>query len=208
MTADILYVSTFSKSSMKIEIDKFGFNNEMLFVDTGFAFSYVDKISISGANGSGKSTLLNILSGKIHNKFLYDATFPLGYFGKNTSLPLDIKVKKLYWQFKDFLNADEHHKLIEGFAFGKHLNTVVGKLSEGNLVKSQLIFLLSLKSHRFLLLDEPTEFIDDESLIFLANYLKTRRGGHVITSHNKIFLKETCSRHFSIHNQKLVQYVF
>lgn len=190
---------------MKLNIEQFGYNDNVLFCNTSLTFSFSDKISLTGSNGVGKSTLLDLLCNKITNNTLRDCSFTFGYYGPHTTLPLDITMSQILWQFSDFLDKELQYKLLRGFDFENHLNTRIGALSRGNNVKSKLIFLLSLKRRRFLLLDEPTENLDKESIDFLAKYLKGLNSGHLVASHNKSFLSQTCKRHISIINKKIIE---
>lgn len=190
---------------MTIKIDTFGFKNNVLFNNTGFTLQLNDKISLTGNNGVGKSTLLDMLCQKISNNISSNGSFKFGYYGPQTSLPPDLTMSRLMWQFSDFLNKEIQIQLISGFNFENHLHTRIGALSQGNNVKSKLIFLLALKNTRFLLLDEPTENLDNDSICFLTQYLKARQDGHMIASHNAAFLRQTCNRHLSILNTKILE---
>lgn len=189
---------------MTIKIGKFEFNNNVLFNDTGFTLQPTDKISLTGNNGVGKSTLLNILCGKISYDVSIKRSFKFIYFGADTSLPPDLTMSRVVWQFSDLLDRELQIKLISRFNFENHMHTKIGALSHGNRVKSKLIFLFSLKKSGLLLLDEPTENLDNDSILFLAQHLNARNNGHIIVSHNHAFLKDTCSRHLSIFNTKIV----
>lgn len=62
---------------------------------------------------------------------------------------------------------------------------------------------LLLQKNDIMLLDEPTNHTDMESIIWLENFLKDYPGAIVLVSHDKQFMTSVCNRTFDINNKKL-----
>src|SRR4029079_1899467 len=71
------------------------------------------------------------------------------------------------------------------------LETKIGALSGGYRTRLRLAGML-LREPNFLILDEPTNYLDLKTLILLEGFLRGGRGGYLIVSHDREFLKRTC----------------
>src|SRR5579885_2264446 len=78
-------------------------------------------------------------------------------------------------------------------------------LSSGQKVQKALKEAL-MENPDLLLLDEPTNHLDSETLLWLKNILKRRRGATIIVSHDRKFINETCNRVIELNNGKLNSY--
>lgn len=84
------------------------------------------------------------------------------------------------------------------------LSTKIKNLSGGEFAKLALLKQLYLDHETILLIDEPTNYLDPESVIALAKMLKDSHFTCIIASHNRKFLTEFCQSNYLIKEQKLL----
>ena len=96
--------------------------------------------------------------------------------------------------------------MINGLGINNYgLDTKLSNLSGGQRAKVYLAKLL-LEEPDVLLMDEPTNFLDEEHIVWLANYLKTFKKQFVVISHDEQFLKEIGEVVYCLSNKKLERY--
>lgn len=162
-----------------------------------YTFKKGDRIGIVGKNGAGKSTFLNILqglepadSGKIN---IGDTVV----FGNYSQQGLEVKEDKRVIEFvKDIA---EHFPLADGsslsaaqflqlFLFSPDQQyTYISKLSGGEKRRLHLLSIL-FRNPNFLILDEPTNDLDLQTLGVLENFLSDYQGCIIIVSHDRYFM--------------------
>ncbi|GAC1448564.1 MAG: ABC-F family ATP-binding cassette domain-containing protein [Chitinophagaceae bacterium] len=162
-----------------------------------YTFKKGDRIGVVGKNGAGKSTFLNILqglepadSGKIN---IGDTVV----FGNYSQQGLEIKEDKRVIEFvKDIA---EHFPLADGsslsaaqflqlFLFTPDQQyTYVSRLSGGEKRRLLLLSIL-FRNPNFLILDEPTNDLDLQTLGVLENFLSDYQGCIIIVSHDRYFM--------------------
>ncbi len=162
-----------------------------------YTFKKGDRIGVVGKNGAGKSTFLNILqglepadSGKIN---IGDTVV----FGNYSQQGLEIKEDKRVIEFvKDIA---EHFPLADGsslsaaqflqlFLFTPDQQyTYISKLSGGEKRRLHLLSIL-FRNPNFLILDEPTNDLDLQTLGVLENFLSDYQGCIIIVSHDRYFM--------------------
>ncbi len=171
------------------------FKNVNLTLDTNW------KLGLIGRNGSGKTTLLKLLLGEYECNGAISKNVNFEYFPyeilKEDILTIDIAYEIIpdleEWRLYKELNLIE---VDIGILYRK-FNT----LSGGEKIK----FLLTcafLKEDKFLLIDEPTNHIDEQSKNSLINYLKQKKG-FIIISHDRMILNETVDHILYIGNQTI-----
>ncbi|MEE2642543.1 MAG: ABC-F family ATP-binding cassette domain-containing protein [Planctomycetota bacterium] len=176
----------------------------------GAEASIVDNIKTGfvGRNGAGKSTLLKVLldeeeleQGEVirhpdlrvgylrqHDPFEPDET-ALGFLMRDSGQP-DWKCGEVAGQFE---------------LKGEYLNGPVKSLSGGWQTRVKLAALL-LHEPNLLLLDEPTNFLDLRTQILLQHFLQNFRKAAIIVSHDRGFLRETCTHTLDLSRGKLTQF--
>lgn len=85
------------------------------------------------------------------------------------------------------------------------MDTLIKALSGGELAKLTLFKQLYLNKEKILLLNEPTNYLDPESVDALATMLKQSHLTSIIASHNKKFLTKFCYRQYEINNNDLIE---
>ena len=163
-------------------------------------FSYIllsgDRIGIIGPNGCGKSTLLNILTGiKEPDSGTVDmgATIKIGYFSQeNEYMDQSLKVIEYIKDTAEYIETSDGTitaaKMCERFLFtGAMQYTQIERLSGGEKRRLYLLKIL-MEAPNILILDEPTNDLDIQTLTILEEYLSTFPGIVVTVSHDRYFL--------------------
>ena len=172
-----------------------------------------DKIAIVGKNGSGKSTLLKILLGevKLDGGRLLSGEVKIGYFDQQKAFLDDDK--SLLETFCP--NGGEHvdvygrhmhvYGYLKNFLFPKEfLEQKIGSLSGGE--KNRLaLALLFTKNYDCLILDEPTNDLDIQTINILEEYLQNFQGSIIVVSHDRYFVDKIADKLFIFKGQGEVQ---
>ncbi len=176
--------------------------NENIFSKLNLKIRRDDRIGIIGANGSGKSTLVKILQGIYppkNGRIKFGANVNVKYFDQNKQ---SINLNKTPWStlaengdYVDFM-GDKIHVLsyLKKFLFDekKSLQSNL-TLSGGEKVRLSLAKLF-LNKHNFLILDEPTNDLDFDTLNLLETSIKNYDGTVLIISHDRFFLDNTVEK--------------
>lgn len=166
------------------------------------------KVGFVGRNGAGKSTLLKIILGEEEldsGQLNLHPRLRVGYLRQHDPfLPGETAI--------DFLQRDSGQEEWKcGEVAGKfelkgdYLEGPVANLSGGWQTRVKLAALL-LHEPNLLLLDEPTNFLDLRTQILLEHFLRKFRGGILVVSHDRAFLKETCDQTLDLSRGKLTLY--
>ena len=199
-----------------IEVDSIGksYGEKLLFQDYSYIFLKGERIGIVGPNGSGKSTLLKIINGVVEaDTGIVDIgqTVKLGYFSQeneymdHSQKVIDyIKDKGEYVKTKDgIITASQ---MLERFLFeGAVQYSKIEKLSGGERRRLYLLSIL-MEAPNVLILDEPTNDLDIQTLTILEDYLDGLDGIVIVVSHDRYFLDRIVSRIFSFEEGKIKQY--
>ncbi len=176
--------------------------NENIFSDLNLKIRRDDRIGIIGANGSGKSTLVKILQGIYPpktGKIKFGENVNIKYFDQNKE---NINLNKTPWStlagngnHVDFM-GDKIHVLsyLKKFLFDEKKSLQSNSsLSGGEKVRLSLAELF-INKHNFLILDEPTNDLDFDTLDLLKVAIKNYDGTVLIISHDRFFLDNTVDK--------------
>lgn len=172
-------------------------------------FSYIflrdDRIGIIGINGCGKSTLMKIITGQIQpdsgNVEIGD-TVHIGYFmQENEPLDENQTVLEFVRSIGEYVQTVDGKatasQMCEKFLFSpKQQWTPIRKLSGGEKRRLYLLSVL-MSAPNVLILDEPTNDLDIETLEILEDYLDGFAGIVITVSHDRYFLDRTVDRIFA-----------
>ncbi len=156
-----------------------------------------DRLGIVGQNGAGKTTLLNLMTGVLEPD---SGTIRLGANLEMATLDQSRKTLKEDWTLKDALtnsggdyveiNGEKKHVIgyMKDFLFApEQARTPISRLSGGERGRLMLARAMSLPSN-FLVLDEPTNDLDLETLDLLQEMITDYKGTVIVVSHDRDFL--------------------
>lgn len=156
-----------------------------------------EKIAVVGKNGSGKSTLLKIIAGI---ETIEQGDIKIGKKESIAYLPQKIDDKYLNTEVLDYLikiTNSETYEIEKTFSNLNLdpgiLNKKIKNISGGQKTKICLVQVI-LKKADYVLLDEPTNNLDIDSLLWLEGYIKKNSAGFLIVSHDRKFLDNIASK--------------
>lgn len=170
---------------------------KVILKDFYYNFARYEKMGIVGDNGAGKSTFINLLLGNIQpdsGKFDIGETVRFGYYSQE-GLKFDEtqKVIDIITDIADYIDmGDGKHlsasQFLQYFMFTpEQQHNYVYKLSGGEKRKLYLCTVL-MKNPNFLVLDEPTNDLDIQTLQVLEEYLQDFAGCVIVVSHDRYFI--------------------
>lgn len=163
------------------------------------------KVGLIGYNGAGKSTLCRVLLGDEPldgGEVLRGKKLRLGYLRQHD--PFEPGETVLEFLMRDSKQPDWRcGEVAWRFQFpDAMLDVPVRDLSGGWQTRTKLAALL-LHDPNLLILDEPTNFLDLRTQMLLENFLRDFQGGCLIVSHDRTFLKKTCTHTLELRQGKL-----
>ena len=174
------------RGKKKVILDNFYYN-----------FARFEKMGIVGNNGTGKSTFIKMLLGEVQpdsGKFDIGETVRFGYFSQEgLKFREDQKVIDVITEIADYidLGGGKHmtaSQFLQFFLFTpEEQHNYVYKLSGGEKRKLYLCTVL-MKNPNFLVLDEPTNDLDIQTLQVLEEYLQDFAGCVIVVSHDRYFM--------------------
>lgn len=173
------------------------FDDKVILKDFYYNFSRFEKMGIVGNNGTGKSTFIKMLLGKVtpdSGKFDIGDTVRFGYFSQEgLKFHEDQKVIDVITDIADYidLGGGKHmtaSQFLNFFLFSpEEQHNYVYKLSGGEKRKLYLCTVL-MQNPNFLVLDEPTNDLDIQTLQILEEYLQDFPGCVIVVSHDRYFM--------------------
>ena len=197
-----------------IELDHISkaFGDNVLFEDFSYNLLRMDRIGIIGKNGCGKSTLLKIILGQIQSDsgtVKIGETVKIGYFAQQNEVFDDNQ--RVIDYIKDFgervYTADHEEitasQMLERFLFFKEEQyKPISKCSGGEKRRLYLCSIL-MSAPNILILDEPTNDLDTDTMTILEDYLDHFEGAVMTVSHDRYFLDKIADRLFVFDNHKI-----
>ncbi|MDD3173249.1 MAG: ABC-F family ATP-binding cassette domain-containing protein [Herbinix sp.] len=206
--------SRLGKKTIELNNISKAFGEKKLINDFTYILLPGDRIGIVGPNGCGKSTLLNILTGLMtpdNGTVDTGTTIKLGYFSQeNEYMDESLKVIDYIRDTAEYIQTSEGtvtaSQMCEKFLFtGAMQYSLIAKLSGGEKRRLYLLKVL-MEAPNVLILDEPTNDLDIQTLSILEDYLDTFPGIVVTVSHDRYFLDKIATRIFSFENGTIRQY--
>ncbi|MGE4659840.1 MAG: ATP-binding cassette domain-containing protein, partial [Arenicellales bacterium] len=179
----------------------FGYGETMLIRDFSLRIRRGSRIGLVGNNGVGKSTLLRLLLGELEpdaGSIKWGVNVELGYFDQHRrELNLDKTVAQIVGDGREYVTLDGKPRHVVGYLRGflfsaKAALTPVRALSGGERNRVILARLFTQPAN-FLILDEPTNDLDVETLEVLEDKLAEYSGTLIVVSHDRAFLDNTVS---------------
>lgn len=173
------------------------FDEKVILKDFYYNFQRFEKMGIVGNNGTGKSTFINMLLGEVapdNGRFDVGDTVRFGYFSQDgMKFRDDQRVIDVIADIADYIDygGGKHitaTQLLQHFLFTPEQQyDYVYKLSGGERRKLYLCTVL-MRNPNFLVLDEPTNDLDIQTLEVLEEYLQDFPGCVIIVSHDRFFM--------------------
>ncbi len=181
------------------------YGSKTLFRDFTYTFSRTDRVGIVGPNGCGKTTLLKCIIGEEEpdsGSVEIGQTIQIGYFGQeNEQLDPSERVIDFIRDTAEFVRTSDGlvsaSAMCERFLFDSKMQySLIEKLSGGEKRRLQLLKVL-MGAPNVLVLDEPTNDLDIQTLQVLEDYLDRFAGIVLVVSHDRYFLDRVATRIFA-----------
>lgn len=186
------------------------YDNRPLIQDFTYSFNPDDRLGIIGGNGVGKSTLLDMITGRVkpdEGIVEIGSTIHIGYFDQHSedllaAMNENQRVIDYLKEVAEFVKTADGtqitaSQMLERFLFPPNQQySPLNKLSGGE--KRRLFLLRVLMSApNVLILDEPTNDLDVQTLSVLEDYLEDFNGCVIVVSHDRYFLDRTVETIFA-----------
>ncbi|MGQ4648905.1 ATP-binding cassette domain-containing protein [Lyngbya aestuarii] len=198
------------KKVIELENVSKAYDGRTLIKDFTYKFSPDDRVGIIGGNGAGKSTLMDIITGRVQpdaGKVDIGGTIHIGYFDQHSEELLEAlndnqRVIDYLKEVGELVKTADGtvitaSQMLERFLFpGSQQYSPINKLSGGE--KRRLFLLRVLMSApNVLILDEPTNDLDVQTLAVLEEYLEDFNGCVITVSHDRYFLDRSVEKIFA-----------
>ncbi len=203
------------RTTIEIEDLCKGFGSKKLIEHFQYIFLKNDRIGIIGHNGCGKSTLMKMIMGLEQpdsGSIKIGQTIKIGYFSQeNEYMNPSLKLIEYIRDQAEYVRTSEGvitaSQMLERFLFPRHVHyTRIEKLSGGEKRRLYLLRIL-MEAPNVLILDEPTNDLDIQTMTILEDYLDSFDGIVITVSHDRYFLDRVVRRIFAFEeNGHLTQY--
>lgn len=193
------------RTTVEIENLCKSYGDKILIRDFTYIFLKNDRIGIIGPNGAGKSTLMKMIAGWVQpdaGTIEIGQTVRMGYFSQeNEDMDESLRVIDYIKNVAEYVKTKDGSisasQMLERFLFPSHMQyTTIGKLSGGERRRLYLLRIL-MDAPNVILLDEPTNDLDIQTLTILEDYLDSFQGIVITVSHDRYFLDRVVRRIFA-----------
>ncbi|XP_050359393.1 ATP-binding cassette sub-family F member 1 [Nymphalis io] len=178
-----------------------------LFKQVDFGIDLNSRIAIVGPNGVGKSTFLKLLVGElspIRGELIKNHRLRIGRFDQHSGEHLTAEESPVEYLQRLFgLQYEKARKALGTFGLASHAHTIKMKDLSGGQKARVALAELTLMAPDVVILDEPTNNLDIESIDALAEAINQYKGGVVIVSHDERLIRETDCALYVIEDQTI-----
>lgn len=184
------------------------FGGKTLFSGASFSVDQSEHIGVIGPNGAGKSTLFKLLTEELEldqGDIIRSNDLRLGYLEQHENWSLNESVEsylsrdlvKPIWELK---------KIGAGLGLDNDkFGASIGSLSGGFRMRVKLLRMIGLEPN-LMLLDEPTNYLDLETLLVLEEFLQNYSEAFLLISHDREFLRKTTEHILEVENGEFTKY--
>uniref|UniRef100_A0A2M3Z2F5 ATP-binding cassette sub-family F member 1 n=1 Tax=Anopheles braziliensis TaxID=58242 RepID=A0A2M3Z2F5_9DIPT len=170
-------------------------NQKPLFIGADFGIDLSSRVAIVGPNGVGKSTFLKLLVGELEpvkGEVKRNHRLRIGRFDQHSGEHLTAEETPAEYLQRLFnLPYEKARKQLGTFGLASHAHTIKMKDLSGGQKARVALAELCLNAPDVLILDEPTNNLDIESIDALAEAINDYKGGVIIVSHDERLIRET-----------------
>ncbi|CAH1173645.1 unnamed protein product [Phaedon cochleariae] len=178
-----------------------------LFRDTDFGIDMNSRVAIVGPNGVGKSTFLKLLTGDltpVNGENRMNHRLRIGRFDQHSGEHLTAEETPAEYLMRLFdLPYEKARKQLGTFGLASHAHTIRMKDLSGGQKARVALAELCLNAPDVLILDEPTNNLDIESIDALSEAINEYSGGVIIVSHDERMIRETGCSLYVIEDQTI-----
>lgn len=194
------------------------YDDKTLIKDFTYTFNPQDRVGIIGSNGVGKSTLLDLITGRVEpdsGTVEIGSTIHIGYFDQHCDNLLEAmnenqRVIDYLKEVAEYVTTADGtqitaSQMLERFLFPPAQQYApLNKLSGGEKRRLFLLRVL-MEAPNVLILDEPTNDLDVQTLSVLEEYLEEFNGCAIVVSHDRYFLDRTVDMIFAFESQGVLR---
>jgi len=189
---------------------EFGYpGRPLLFKKLNFGIDMDTRIAIVGPNGVGKSTLLKLLLGELKplkGNVQKNYRVRIGRFDQHSSDHLNVEETPVEYLMRLFnLQYQEARKNLGTVGLASHAHTIKIKDLSGGQKSRVAMAELALSAPDVLILDEPTNNLDIESIDALADAINTYKGGVLMVTHDERLIRETECQLWIVEHQDIAE---
>lgn len=188
-----------------------GFEND-LFANFDAIFEVGERVAIIGENGVGKTTLLNTLAGVLEPRtgtYKWSENSNIGYYAQDHAHDFEEDLNLTDWMGQWRQEGDDE-QVVRSFLgrmlFGKDDIKKSVKVLSGGEQGRMLLGKLMMHKPNMLLMDEPTNHMDMESIESLNTALEQYKGTLFFVSHDRVFVDSLATRILEIRDGKITDF--
>jgi ABC transport system ATP-binding/permease protein len=197
------------KKVIELENISKSYSDRTLIKDFTYTFNPEDRIGIIGSNGAGKSTLMDIITGRVQpdsGTVELGSTIHIGYFDQHSDDITLNENQRVIEYLKDVAElvqtADGSvitaSQMLERFLFPPNQQYAPIHMLSGGEKRRLFLLRVLMSAPNVLILDEPTNDLDVQTLAVLEEYLEDFNGCAIVVSHDRYFLDRVVETIFAI----------
>ncbi len=199
------------RNALEVENLSQGFEND-LFANFNAIFEVGERVAIIGENGVGKTTLLNTLAGVLEPRtgtYKWSENSNIGYYAQDHAYEFEKDMNLTDWMGQWRQEGDDE-QVVRSFLgrmlFGQDDIKKSVKVLSGGEQGRMLLGKLMMHKPNMLLMDEPTNHMDMESIESLNTALEQYKGTLFFVSHDRVFVDSLATRILEIRDGKITDF--